>query len=57
MYRTFNMGMGMCIIAPEEEAKGIIRTIGKSIESKLVGSVRKGRGISLPAKDIHFDSY
>jgi len=57
MYRTFNMGMGMCIVAPEDEAKAIMRTLGSSVKSKVVGEVRKGRGVSLPDKKVRFDSY
>ena len=57
MYATFNMGMGMCIVAPEDQAKGIMRTLAPSLKSKVVGDVRKGKGVSLSGKDVRFDSY
>jgi len=57
MYRTFNMGMGMCVVAPEDEAKGIIRTLGLTSRAKVVGEAQKGRGVSLPKKEIHYDAY
>ena len=43
MYRTFNMGMGFVIIAPEEEAKGIIGSLAS--EAKIVGKVVEGKGV------------
>ena len=57
MYRTFNMGMGMCVVAPEDEAKGIIRTLGKSVKAEVVGHVRKGSGVSLMKKGVRFEAY
>ncbi len=57
MYRTFNMGMGMGIIASEDEARGIIRTLKPDIEAKLVGDVRKGHGVTHPGRNLHFDAY
>jgi phosphoribosylformylglycinamidine cyclo-ligase len=57
MYRTFNMGMGMCVVAPEDEAIGIMRTLGKSVKAKVVGEVRRGSGVSLPSMDVRFSAY
>jgi len=57
MYRTFNMGMGMCIVAPEEEAKGIIRTLGRSVKAEVVGEVRRGTGVSLPEAGVRYGAY
>jgi len=57
MYRTFNMGMGMCIVAPEDEARGIIRTLGRSVKAKVVGEVRRGSGVSLPSAGVRFAAY
>jgi phosphoribosylformylglycinamidine cyclo-ligase len=57
MYRTFNMGMGMCVVAPEDEVKGIMRTLGKSVKAKVVGEVRRGSGVSLPSMDVRFSAY
>ena len=57
MYKTFNMGMGMAIVAPEDEAKGIVRTLKPAIESKVVGEVRKGRGVTLEDKGLKYNAY
>jgi phosphoribosylformylglycinamidine cyclo-ligase len=57
MYRTFNMGMGMCIVAPEDEANAIKRTLGKSMRAKVVGEVRRGSGVALPSIGVRFSAY
>ncbi len=52
MYRTFNMGMGFAVIAPEEcenEIKEIIK------DAKAVGHVESGHGVEVPEFNIIFD--
>lgn len=49
MYRTFNMGMGFMIIAPEEEA----REIEKICDGRIVGHVEEGEGIYV--RDLRID--
>jgi phosphoribosylformylglycinamidine cyclo-ligase len=45
MYRTFNMGVGFCIIAPKASTEDIIDVFAKhNMLCKPVGSIDKGRG-------------
>ncbi|MCK4613567.1 MAG: phosphoribosylformylglycinamidine cyclo-ligase [Thermoplasmata archaeon] len=44
MYRTFNMGMGFAIIAPEHEAEGITESL--KTMAKIVGRVTEGKGVA-----------
>jgi phosphoribosylformylglycinamidine cyclo-ligase len=43
MYRTFNMGMGLALILPEDEAEDM----KKKVEGKIVGHVEDGEGVFL----------
>jgi len=56
MYQTFNMGMGYAIVAPESEAKGILRDL-KPFAAKVVGEVARGRGVALPTKGLEYAKY
>ena len=55
MYRTFNMGIGFCIIAARESADEIIDTINiERMKASIIGSIRKnGKGNSFikPSND------
>ena len=51
MYRTFNMGMGFVIIAPED-CEGIIKKV--NINAKVVGYVEEGTEISVPEYHITY---
>ncbi|HHV18902.1 MAG TPA: phosphoribosylformylglycinamidine cyclo-ligase [Thermoanaerobacterales bacterium] len=45
MYRTFNMGIGYVIIAPEEEADGILKaTEQQGVKSWVIGRISEGKG-------------
>ena len=45
MYRTFNMGVGFCVIAPKAIADDIIGIFAKyKMRCKTVGRIEKGRG-------------
>ena len=45
MYRTFNMGVGFCVIAPKASADGIISVFAKyRMRCNQVGRIEKGRG-------------
>ncbi len=57
MYQTFNMGMGYVIVAPEEDAKPILQALRPAVKAQIVGDVQKGRGVTLPSLDVHWDSY
>ncbi|MFW6185065.1 MAG: phosphoribosylformylglycinamidine cyclo-ligase [Halobacteriota archaeon] len=49
MYRTFNMGMGMALILPEDDA----RALERKFEGKIVGHVEEGDGVYL--KDLKIE--
>jgi len=45
MYRTFNMGIGYVLIAPEEEAEQILKAVLEQGEKAwIIGEVSKGSG-------------
>ncbi len=45
MYRTFNMGIGFCVIAPKASADDIVSVFAKyRMRCKAIGRVEKGRG-------------
>ena len=56
MYQTFNMGMGYAVVAPEAEARGIVRDL-RPFAAKVVGSVARGKGATLPAKGLAYALY
>ena len=46
MYRTFNMGVGFCVIAPKASTESVIRTFKKyGMGCSVVGRVEKGAGV------------
>jgi phosphoribosylformylglycinamidine cyclo-ligase len=46
MYRTFNMGIGFCVIAPEASVGDIIHTFKKNkMGCRVVGRIEKGTGV------------
>ncbi len=57
MYQTFNMGMGFAIVAPEEHAKDVIRSLRPEVGAKVVGEVARGRGVSLPDLGLSWATY
>ncbi|MFA5860636.1 MAG: phosphoribosylformylglycinamidine cyclo-ligase [Candidatus Thermoplasmatota archaeon] len=52
MYRTFNMGMGLCVVVSAEQADTAVRTLAKHFPAKRVGKVVAGTGISLPTVGV-----
>jgi phosphoribosylformylglycinamidine cyclo-ligase len=54
MYKTFNMGMGLTIIAPGSDAEDIVR---KYKNADVVGRVEKGSGVLLEPSGILYESY
>lgn len=45
MYRTFNMGVGFCVVAPKASVDGIINAFAKyKMRCKAVGRIEKGKG-------------
>ena len=57
MYQTFNMGMGFAIVCPEGDAKAVLRALRPDVKARIVGAVRKGRGVSVPDRGLTWESY
>jgi len=57
MYETFNMGMGFAVVAPEDEAKDVVRALRPDVEAKVVGEVARGRGVVQEPLDLRWESY
>jgi phosphoribosylformylglycinamidine cyclo-ligase len=46
MYKTFNMGIGFCLIAPEEEGELIENIFKKQgLKSRQIGSIVEKKGV------------
>ena len=46
MHRTFNMGVGFCVVAPPENEDAVVAAFGRSrIRASRIGTVRAGRGV------------
>ncbi len=54
MYRTYNMGMGFAIIAPEDCELPIRREIR---DARVVGHVEEGSGVEIPQLKIRYEGY
>lgn len=57
MYQTFNMGTGYVMVAPEDDAKPILQALRPQVKAQVIGDVQRGRGVTLPSLDLHWDSY
>jgi phosphoribosylformylglycinamidine cyclo-ligase len=55
MYQTFNMGMGYCLVVPEDEAPAVVKAAGKG--AKIVGRAVKNPGIRVPDLGLHYTRY
>ncbi len=52
MWRTFNMGMGLCVlVAPEHESRAV-EILAKHFPAQRVGRVEAGAGISVPSARV-----
>lgn len=48
MYRTFNMGIGFCVILPKDQVEQCVSLCEKyDIPATIVGSIVKGQGVSI----------
>ncbi|HKC78715.1 MAG TPA: AIR synthase-related protein, partial [Nitrosopumilaceae archaeon] len=46
MYKTFNMGVGFCLITPEEEGERIDEIFKKhGLKSRQIGSIIEKKGV------------
>ena len=53
MYRTFNMGVGLCLVTPREEVEAVIRDYRKrGFDGRLIGSVKRGEGVVVGTERI-----
>jgi phosphoribosylformylglycinamidine cyclo-ligase len=53
MYRTFNMGVGLCIVTPKSEAEAVLRDYQRSgFEGRQIGKVERGEGVFVGTRRI-----
>ncbi len=53
MYKTFNMGVGFCIIAPEDQASSIAGIFGRhEIRTHEIGRIVHGNGVFVNAERV-----
>ena len=53
MYKTFNMGVGFCITAPEDQASSIAGIFGRhEIRTYEIGRIVPGNGVFVNAERI-----
>jgi len=53
MYRTFNMGVGLCLVTPPSEVGAVLRDYRRrGFDGTQIGSVEKGRGVMIGTKRI-----
>ena len=57
MHQTFNMGMGFAIVCPEGEAKDVVAALRPDVRAKIVGEVRKGRGVTHTRLGLKWETY
>jgi len=55
MYRTFNMGIGFCVIVDKKVAESIIGTYGNEYDLRTIGKVVKDTGVKIikDSEEIH----
>jgi len=49
--------MGFAIVAPEDAAKPIIRSLRPEVSARVVGSVERGRGVTVPPLGLSWTTY
>ncbi|MFH1055098.1 MAG: phosphoribosylformylglycinamidine cyclo-ligase [Candidatus Altiarchaeota archaeon] len=52
MYRTFNMGVGFCIMVSSKDAEEIVAKYGEKYDLRKVGSVVEKPGVTIIRKDV-----
>jgi phosphoribosylformylglycinamidine cyclo-ligase len=52
MYKTFNMGIGLCVIVSEKDGKDILEKFGKAFELVRIGSVTESPGVTVARKGV-----
>jgi len=57
MYQTFNMGMGMVLVVPEDECDDILQAINKKRKGWRIGRVVRGNGVEVPGLGLRYSRY
>jgi len=55
MYQIFNMGMGYCLVVPDDIAERVAKDAGKG--AKVVGHAVKREGIRVPGLGLNYSKY
>ncbi|MBN1170364.1 phosphoribosylformylglycinamidine cyclo-ligase [Candidatus Micrarchaeota archaeon] len=56
MYRTFNMGVGMAVILPEDRADTIINIANKhEVEANVIGKITDKKGVWIKGRNIAYE--
>lgn len=50
MYKTFNMGIGLCAIVPQDEGKEIVDKYGRRFDLMRIGTVTEKPGVTVRCK-------
>jgi phosphoribosylformylglycinamidine cyclo-ligase len=46
MYRTFNMGVGLCLVTPQSEVEALLRDYRRlGFDGRQIGTVKRGEGV------------
>src|SRR3989449_8897880 len=54
MYRTFNMGIGLVLVCPDDQANRIVRVFGKHRQEAMrIGSVEKRVGVRINGESLN----
>ncbi|MFH0861546.1 MAG: phosphoribosylformylglycinamidine cyclo-ligase [Candidatus Altiarchaeota archaeon] len=54
MYKTFNMGIGLCAIVSEADGKDIVAKYGKRFDLMMIGRIVQEPGVTIRHKDAEF---
>ncbi len=56
MYKTFNMGMGFCVIVDKNDVDNTLSILQKysSVKAKVVGEIQKGSGVAVPTLQLKY---
>ena len=53
MYRTFNMGIGLCLCVPDGDARRVARSYSsRGFRTHVLGTVRKGSGVKVDGMKV-----
>ncbi|MEM3064370.1 MAG: phosphoribosylformylglycinamidine cyclo-ligase [Candidatus Nitrosotenuis sp.] len=53
MYKTFNMGIGFCVILPKNDAQTVIEVCKKhKLQSQIIGSITNRRGVFVNSQKL-----